>query len=100
MKLAAAMRAGIPNIKTAHKIALAAPAIAQICGRAFTPASRPRRTKIGMPAARLESHQCPSGSYACVQTMGLASRFVETSNEERRALYAGLRRFCQALSAC
>src|SRR6266851_6104628 len=62
-----ASRAGMWNTKIAHSTAVAAPAIAQICARTRNPASKPRRTTIGSAATRVESHQCPSGSYTCVQ---------------------------------
>src|ERR1700675_2220601 len=51
----------------ATSTAVAAPATAQRCAFTLKPASNPNSTRIGSAATSVESHQCPNGSYTCVQ---------------------------------
>src|SRR5215470_14484609 len=71
-KLAPANEAGIPNANMATRTAVAAPARADQCGFTRSPAIRVNRTMIGRAATSAESHQCPKGSYTCVQ-IGIVS---------------------------
>src|ERR1700676_3716848 len=51
----------------ATSTAVAAPATAQRWAFTLKPASNPNSTIIGSAATSVESHQCPNGSYTCVQ---------------------------------
>ena len=79
-KLTTASLPGMPNTNIAHRIDVVAPAIAHKCGRIFKPASIPSSTTIGSAATSVESHQCPSGSYTCVQFMFSPRRAGEVRN--------------------
>src|SRR5215468_10529337 len=56
----------------ATRTAVAAPARADQCGFTRSPAIRVNRTMIGRAATSAECHQCPKGSYTCVQ-VGIVS---------------------------
>src|SRR5947207_938276 len=76
----------------AASTAVAAPAIALRCARTLNPANNPNKTIIGNAATRVESHQCPRGSYTCVQVTeeplsGFHLNFSRSQFPVRRLLF-------------
>src|SRR5213083_2732665 len=68
-KLMPASETGIPKTTTATSTAVPAPAIAHQWGFSRSPASRPKSTRIGRAATRVDRIQLCSGSYTWVHAM-------------------------------